>query len=45
MARYYAGTLAIGVEVVNDRYSGLTYGTMTYKEGNNVTRLTDWRAL
>ena len=38
------GALAIGVEVVNDRYSGLTYGTMTYKEGK-VTRLTDWRAL
>ncbi|MCZ4058855.1 HAD-IB family hydrolase [Pantoea sp. LMR881] len=38
------GALAIGVEVVNDRYSGLTYGTMTYKEGK-VTRLADWRSL
>ncbi|OQP35866.1 MULTISPECIES: HAD family hydrolase [Pantoea] len=38
------GALAIGVEVVDDRYSGQTYGTLTYKEGK-VTRLTDWRAL
>lgn len=38
------GALAIGVEVVDERYSGLTYGTMTYKEGK-VMRLTDWRAL
>ena len=38
------GALAIGVEVVGDRYSGQTYGTMTYKDGK-VTRLTDWKAL
>lgn len=38
------GALAIGVEVVDDRYSGQTYGTMTYKDGK-VTRLTDWKAL
>ena len=38
------GALAIGVEVVDARYSGQTYGTLTYKEGK-VTRLTDWRAL
>ena len=37
------GALAIGVEIVDDRYSGLTYGTMTYKEGK-VTRLTDWKS-
>lgn len=33
--------LAIGVEIVDDRYSGKTYGTMTYKEGK-VTRLQEW---
>jgi len=38
------GALAIGVEVVDNRYSGQTYGTMTYKEGK-VARLSDWRAL
>lgn len=38
------GALAIGVEIVDDRYSGLTYGTMTYKEGK-VTRLSDWKTL
>ncbi|MFS2223408.1 HAD family hydrolase [Pantoea sp. B65] len=38
------GALAIGVEIVDDRYSGSTYGTMTYKEGK-VTRLSDWKAL
>ncbi len=38
------GALAIGVEIVDDRYSGLTYGTMTYKEGK-VTRLNDWLAI
>jgi HAD superfamily hydrolase (TIGR01490 family) len=38
------GALAIGVEIVDDRYSGLTYGTMTYKEGK-VARLSDWKAL
>jgi HAD superfamily hydrolase (TIGR01490 family) len=37
------GALAIGVEIVDDRYSGQTYGTMTYKEGK-VTRLNDWLA-
>ncbi|WP_312241246.1 HAD family hydrolase [Pantoea sp.] len=37
------GALAIGVEIVDDRYSGLTYGAMTYKDGK-VSRLTDWRA-
>ncbi|RWR02075.1 hydrolase [[Pantoea] beijingensis] len=38
------GALAIGVEIVDDRYSGKTYGTMTYKEGK-VTRLSDWKML
>ncbi|MET3074604.1 MULTISPECIES: HAD family hydrolase [Pantoea] len=38
------GALAIGVEVVDERYSGQTYGTMTYREGK-VTRLSDWKAL
>lgn len=38
------GALAVGVEIVDDRYSGQTYGTMTYKEGK-VTRLNDWLAL
>ena len=38
------GALAIGVEIVDQRYSGNTYGTMTYKEGK-VTRLGDWKAL
>lgn len=38
------GALAIGVEIVDERYSGNTYGTMTYKEGK-VTRLGDWKAL
>lgn len=38
------GALAIGVEIVDDRYSGQTYGTMTYKEGK-VTRLNDWLAI
>lgn len=33
--------LAIGVEIVDERYSGNTFGTMTYKEGK-VTRLNDW---
>lgn len=33
--------LAIGVEIVDNRYSGQTYGTMTYKEGK-VSRLNDW---
>ncbi|MTD26674.1 HAD family hydrolase [Erwinia sorbitola] len=35
------GALAIGVEMVDDRYSGQTYGTMTYKEGK-VSRLKEW---
>jgi HAD superfamily hydrolase (TIGR01490 family) len=39
-----SGALAIGVEVIDERYSGLTYGTMSYKEGK-VTRLSDWKAL
>ncbi|MFB9086567.1 hypothetical protein LU604_09625 [Erwinia tracheiphila] len=30
--------LAIGVEIVDERYSGKTFGTMTYKEGK-ITRL------
>ena len=38
------GALAIGVEIVDDRYSGQTYGIMTYKEGK-VTRLNDWLAI
>lgn len=38
------GALAIGVEIVDDRYSGQTYGTMTYKEGK-ITRLNDWLTL
>lgn len=38
------GALAIGVEIIDDRYSGQTYGTMTYKEGK-VTRLNDWLAI
>lgn len=38
------GALAIGVEIVDDRYSGQTYGTMTYREGK-VTRLHSWLAL
>lgn len=36
------GALAIGVEIVDGRYSGATYGTMTYKEGK-VTRVADWK--
>ncbi|WP_455814461.1 HAD family hydrolase [Pseudomonas graminis] len=36
-----SGALAIGVEIIDDRYSGQTYGTMTYKEGK-VSRLNDW---
>lgn len=36
-----SGALAIGVEIIDDRYSGQTYGTMTYKEGK-VNRLNDW---
>ncbi|KAB8313161.1 HAD family hydrolase [Erwinia endophytica] len=35
------GALAIGVEIVDDRYSGRTYGTMTYQQGK-VTRINDW---
>lgn len=38
------GALAVGVEIVDDRYSGRAYGTMTYKEGK-VTRLNDWLAI
>ncbi|CCG86764.1 HAD family hydrolase [Erwinia piriflorinigrans] len=37
------GALAIGVEILDDRYSGQTYGTMTYQQGK-VTRLKDWLA-
>lgn len=37
------GALAIGVEIVDQRYSGLTFGTMTYKEGK-VVRLNRWKA-
>lgn len=37
------GALAIGVEIVDQRYSGLTFGTMTYKEGK-VVRLNSWKA-
>ncbi|WP_187488244.1 HAD family hydrolase [Duffyella gerundensis] len=37
------GALAIGVEIVDQRYSGLTFGTMTYKEGK-VARLNSWKA-
>ncbi|QKJ86554.1 HAD-IB family hydrolase [Paramixta manurensis] len=38
------GALAIGVEIIDDRYSGQTYGTMTYRDGK-VSRLTDWKSL
>ena len=38
------GALAIGVEIVDERYSGQIYGTATYREGK-VTRLSDWKAL
>lgn len=37
------GALAIGVEIVEQRYSGETVGTMTYKEGK-VQRLEAWLA-
>lgn len=37
------GALAIGVEIVDDRYSGQIYGTLTYQQGK-VTRLNDWLA-
>ena len=37
------GALAIGVEIVDDRYSGEIYGTLTYKEGK-VSRVSDWKA-
>ncbi|WP_017346977.1 HAD family hydrolase [Pantoea sp. A4] len=36
--------LAIGVEIVDERYSGQTYGTMTYQQGK-VDRVSDWKAL
>ncbi len=36
-----SGALAIGVEIIDERYSGQTYGTMTYKEGK-VSRLNEW---
>ncbi|PKH20120.1 HAD-IB family hydrolase [Enterobacterales bacterium CwR94] len=35
------GALAIGVEIVDDCYTGNTYGTFTYKEGK-VVRLKEW---
>ncbi|WP_336803157.1 HAD family hydrolase [Erwinia aphidicola] len=35
--------LAIGVEIIDDRYSGEIYGTLTYKEGK-VSRVSDWKA-
>jgi len=35
------GALAIGVEIIDDRYSGRTYGIMTYQQGK-VTRVNDW---
>lgn len=37
------GALAIGVEVVDDRFTGNTYGTMTYQQGK-VIRLQQWLA-
>ncbi|MFB4340017.1 HAD family hydrolase [Pantoea sp. CS_6] len=37
------GALAIGVEVVDERYSGNTYGTMTFQQGK-VTRVEEWKA-
>lgn len=37
------GALAIGVEVVDDRYSGQIYGTAVYSKGKMV-RLSDWQA-
>ncbi|NIF22888.1 HAD family hydrolase [Candidatus Pantoea multigeneris] len=36
--------LAIGVEIVDERYSGQTYGIMTYQQGK-VDRVSDWKAL
>lgn len=38
------GALAIGVEIIGDRYSGKPCGTMTYREGK-VTRLNEWLAI
>ncbi|MFC0229251.1 HAD family hydrolase [Serratia aquatilis] len=35
------GALAIGVEVAEDRFTGNTYGTMTYQQGK-VVRLEQW---
>lgn len=35
------GALAIGVEVANGRFTGNTYGTMTYQQGK-VIRLQQW---
>ncbi|CAO97233.1 HAD family hydrolase [Erwinia tasmaniensis] len=35
--------LAIGVDIVDDRYSGKIYGTMTYQQGK-VSRLKEWLA-
>jgi len=37
------GALAIGVEVVDERYSGNTYGTITFQQGK-VTRVEEWKA-
>ncbi len=37
------GALAIGVEVQDGRFTGNTYGTMTYQQGK-VTRLKTWLA-
>ncbi|WP_075180836.1 HAD family phosphatase [Pantoea sp. 1.19] len=37
------GALAIGMEVVNDCYTGKTQGTFTYQQGK-VARLREWQA-
>lgn len=37
------GALAIGVEVVDERYSGNTYGTLTFQHGK-VKRVEEWKA-
>lgn len=38
------GALAVGVEIINDRYSGQPCGAVSWQTGK-ATRLADWRAL
>ncbi|CNH42434.1 putative hydrolase [Yersinia frederiksenii] len=45
IAQYFSANaaLSIGVELENNRYTGKTYGTLTYREGK-VERLKQWLA-